>query len=207
MNRALGLLALGVAATAGFAAIARAVKRRDTAPVDRDVHEKTAVEPGHPARRAAEAASPIGKWWTYVPAAALTGGYVLVARNRVAGTAAILGVACAAAAINEVFDDLLPQPPAPPGRPSPDHPVFPSGHAFGTSAVALTAAYVLSRERIARVGIVFPVALAIPTVSSIARLAEEKHWVSDIVGGHLAAIALASFTLALYEADRRRLAG
>ena len=193
------LFGAALAAAAGFAAIARAVARRDTAAVDHDVHGKTAIEPGHPVRRAAEAASPIGKWWTYVPAAALTGGYVLVSRKGVAGTSVILATAAAAAALNHVFDDVLPQPPAPPGRPSPDHPVFPSGHPFGTSAVALTAAYVLSREGAARAAIVFPVAMLIPVTTSAARLLEEKHWISDILGGHLAALCLASLTLGLYE--------
>lgn len=185
--------------------IARAVARRDTAHIDRKVHKKTKVKRGRPARKAAEAAAPIGKWFTYVPAAVLSGAYVLASRegrddvpSRIAGTVAILAAACTAAAVNKQFDELLPQPPPPPGRP-PDHPVFPSGHAFGTSTVALTAAYVLSRERIARGAIVFPAALVVPVASSIARLAEEKHWISDIAGGHLAAITLASLALALYE--------
>ncbi|MEA2491763.1 MAG: hypothetical protein QOH21_3555 [Acidobacteriota bacterium] len=205
-SRAPLLFATSIAAAAGFALIARAVARRDTARVDHEVHDQTAVRPGHPAREAAEAAGPIGKWWTYVPAAALTGVYVLASRkrgedlpSRIFGTGAILAAASAAAALNHVFDDLLPQPPAPPGRPV-DHPVFPSGHAFGTSTVALTAAYVLSRERCAHPALAFPAAMAIPVASSIARLIEEKHWISDIVGGHLAAIALASLSLAVYEA-------
>lgn len=202
MTRAPLLFAAAFASAAGFAAVARAVARRDTASVDRDVHEKTAVDDGHPARAVAEAAAPVGKWWIYVPAAALTAGYVFVSRKRVAGMAAITGTAVVAAALNEFFDDLLPQPPAPPGREDPNHPVFPSGHAFGTSAVALAAAYVLSREELARASIVFPIATAIPIASSVARLAEEKHWVSDILGGHLAAIALASLALGVYEGAR-----
>lgn len=198
-QRATLLFATGLAAIAGFAAIARAVARRDTAPVDRDVHAKTAVDPDHPARRAAGKVAPIGKWWTYVPAAALAGGYVFVARRRVAGTAAIIATSIVAAALNETFDDLLPQPPAPPGRPTPDHPVFPSGHAFGTTAVALAAAYVLSRERAAHPLVVFPIAAAIPLLSSAGRLIEEKHWISDILAGHLGAVGVAGVMLGVYE--------
>lgn len=201
-NRAPLLLLTGLAAAGGFVALARAVARRKTAPIDHEVHDQLAVPDGHPARDVAEKAAPIGKWWTYVPAATLTGAYLTVKRDgasRFAGTAAIVGAAAIAALLNKRFDDAFEQPPAPPGRPSPDHPVFPSGHAFGTSTVALTAAYVLSRERVARGVLAFPVAIAIPLASSVARMAEEKHWISDVIGGHLAAIALSSFALALYE--------
>jgi membrane-associated phospholipid phosphatase len=206
-GRAPLLFATSIAAAAGFALIARAVARRDTAAVDHEVHDQTAIHPGHPAREVAEAAGPIGKWWTYVPAAVLTGAYVVASReeddelpSRILGTAAIVGTAAIAAALNQVFDDLLPQPPAPPGRPSPDHPVFPSGHAFGTSSVALAAAYVLAREGCAHPLLAFPTAMVIPMASSVARLVEEKHWISDILGGHLAAIALSTLMLAVYEA-------
>lgn len=200
------LLATAVGAAAGFALITRAVARRGAGRVDRKVHDETTIREDHPARKVAEAVHPVGKWWTYVPAAALAGTYVLLSRDerpempsRLFGTAAILVAATAAAALNETFDELLPQPVAPPGRPTPDHPVFPSGHAFGTSAVALSAAYVLAREGLARVSLVVPVAIAIPLCSSVGRLLEEKHWISDIVAGHLGAITLASSTLALYE--------
>jgi membrane-associated phospholipid phosphatase len=207
VTRSVVLVMLGAGAAAGFALVARAVARRETAPVDAQVHEQTAVEPGHPVREAAEAIAPVGKWWTYLPAALLAGGYVLArrseegeGRSRVAGMAAIVGAACIAALVNKQFDELLPQPPAPPGRPSPDHPVFPSGHAFGTLTVALAAAYVISREELAAAAIVFPTATVIPILSSVARLMEEKHWISDIGGGYLAAITLASLSAAAYEA-------
>lgn len=49
-------------------------------------------------------------------------------------------------------------------------------------------------------GIVFPIAMVIPLMSSVARLMEEKHWISDIGGGYLAAITLASLSAAAYEA-------
>jgi membrane-associated phospholipid phosphatase len=185
--------------------VSRAVARRETAPLDAEVHEQTAIEPDHPARQLAEAASPIGKWWTYVPAAVLAAAYVAASgerRSRVAGMAAIVTAASAATALSHVFDDLLPQPPAPPGRPTRDHPVFPSGHAFGTMSVALMAAYVITREAIAHAAIVYPLALAVPIASSAGRLIEEKHWISDIGGGYLAALALTAAIASAYEATR-----
>jgi membrane-associated phospholipid phosphatase len=206
-NYASLLTIIGIGAGTAFALIARAVARRKTAAVDHDVHGRVAIDPEHPVRRAAEAAAPIGKWWAYVPAAALTGGYVVASRRRASsliGSASILGAAGIAYGLSKAFDDVLPQPPAPPGRDTRDHPVFPSGHAFGTTSVALAAAYVLWREELAPAPFAFPAALAIPVASSVGRLVEEKHWISDIAGGFLAAIAVASLTSAAYEACSER---
>jgi membrane-associated phospholipid phosphatase len=205
-NRAPFLVITAAASAAGFWLLARAVARRKTAPVDHDVHERIAVDEEHPVREAAEGVAPIGKWRIYVPLAAIAAGYVVVKGERRAGAGAIaiVSAAVAAALINKRFDALLDQPPAPPGRDSPDHPVFPSGHAFGTSAVALTAAYVLAREELAAAYIAFPAALTLPFVSATARLMEEKHWLSDIAGGLLAAMTLTSISLAAYEVVRTR---
>ncbi|MBD0320656.1 MAG: phosphatase PAP2 family protein, partial [Gemmatimonadetes bacterium] len=102
---------------------------------------------------------------------------------------------------NPAFDRWLPQPPPPPGHP-PDRPVFPSGHAFGPGAVSLATAYVLAREGLAHPGVTFPVALAVPLVMSGARVLEEKHWASDVLGGYLGGIALSAGCLATYEVAR-----
>lgn len=205
-SRAPILFAVAAVAGAGFALLARAVARRDTARIDHKVHEHMHAPEGHPVREIAEASSPIGKWFTYVPAAALTGSYVVLRRfrreelpSRIFGTMAILFAANAAAVLADLFDEVLPQPPPPPGRP-PEHPVFPSGHGFGTGSVAMTAAYVLAREGFARAGVVFPAAMAVPIASSAARMAEEKHWISDVIGAHLAALTLSALALGLYEA-------
>lgn len=202
MTRTFLLASLGIGSAAAFALIARAVARRDTAPVDHHVHERTAIDPEHPARRAAEVAAPVGKWWTYLPAGVLAGGCVLATRRSVAGALAIVGTACIANPLANSFDELLPQPPAPPGRDRPDHPVFPSGHAFGTTSVALVSAYVLTREELASATVAFPAALLVPVASALGRVIEEKHWISDIAGGFLAAISIASLAAGAYEATR-----
>jgi membrane-associated phospholipid phosphatase len=197
--RALVLGTIGAGAAAAFALVTRRVAARVTS-VDREVLERAGVEEGHPVRNVAAKVHPLGKWWTYVPTAALTGGYVVASKRRVAGSLSILAAAGCAYALSNVFDDLLPQPPAPPGRDRPDHPVFPSGHAFGTTSVALAAAYVLTREELAPASLAYPIALAIPLLTSTARVIEEKHWITDIAGGLLAALALSSLTCAAYEA-------
>lgn len=124
--------------------------------------------------------------------------------SHAAGAAAIVATGAGAIGLSHVFDDVLPQPPAPPGRDSVNHPVFPSGHAFGTMSVALISAYVLAREEVVPAAIVFPAAMTYPALAAGARIVEEKHWVSDVAGAYLAALCLASAAGAAYELTRTR---
>jgi len=204
---ALGAVA-GLAA-AGFAALAAAVARRDTARVDDRVRKATAADPDGETAEAAESIKYVGKWYTYLPAAAAASAAVLVARgeerggrSRRAGAGALMLAGTVATALNPAFDRLLPQPPAPPGHPSRGKPVFPSGHAFGPGAVSLAAAYVLSREGIAPAAVLFPAALAVPAVTAGGRMLVQKHWASDVAGGLLGAVAVAALCLSAYEAAR-----
>jgi membrane-associated phospholipid phosphatase len=208
-GRALALAAVAIGSAAGFGALAAAVARRDTAQADEAVRKRTAAPRGHPVRRAAEAAAPIGKWWTYLPGALVASAWLLASRegrgergsrSRMAGAGAVLLAGTVATALNPTFDDVLPQPPAPPGHPSRRKPVFPSGHAFGPGAIGFTAAYVLAREEIARPAIALPVAAVLPLATSGGRVLQEKHWASDVLGGYLGGLALAAACAAAYEA-------
>ena len=209
----LALAAAATAAAAGFGVLAAAVARRDTARADEKVRKRASPRRGHPARQAADAISPAGKWWTYVPAALAASAFVLKsdeasddagAHSRRAGAGAITLAGVVATGLNHAFDRWLPQPPAPPGRKNRRKPVFPSGHAFGPTAVGLSAAYVLAREGIARPAVAVPAALAVPVVTAGGRLIDEKHWASDLVGGYLGGFALAAACVAAYEATRGR---
>ncbi|HEX6913066.1 MAG TPA: hypothetical protein VF142_21835, partial [Longimicrobium sp.] len=80
-GRMLALGAVAAAAAAGFGVLARAAARRDTARADEALRRRTAAPRGHPARDVAEAAAPLGKWWTYVPAALGASAYLLRARG------------------------------------------------------------------------------------------------------------------------------
>lgn len=199
-------------AAAGFASLARAAARRETAQTDEKVRRHTAPAPTSAVRRTAHALAPLGKWYTYVPAALGIATYTLLApritprrpgeRDRRAGAAAITAASALAYGLSVAFDAWLPQPPAPPGHSDPNRPVFPSGHAFGTGAVSLTSAYVLARQGRARTGIAMPVAAALPLALAGTRLIDERHWASDILGGYLAAIAVSAACLAGYEVAR-----
>ena len=216
---ALSLAAGAVTAAAGFAALNAATVHRGTAGADRAVGKRTKAQRGHPARRAAKALAPIGKWYTYLPLATLLSLYLLAAPDaplrdrarrrgprarsrRLVGAGAIMLSGLIATGLNPVFDRVLPQPPRPPGRRHKRKSVFPSGHAFGPGAISLAAAWVLSREGLARPAVAFPLALAAPAITAGGRLLEEKHWASDVAGGYLGAIALAAGCLSAYEATR-----
>jgi membrane-associated phospholipid phosphatase len=158
-------------------------------------------------RRAAELLHPLGKWWSYVPAAAAVGATVYAKGSgrrpeRAAGAAAVLLAATASALVNPLFDKVLPQPPPPPGRRSNPKPTFPSGHAFGLGAVALAAAYVLHREDVVGTAAAAPIALLPPLVGGVAKVIEEKHWPSEVAGGLLVAVVIASLSVLVYELER-----
>ncbi len=210
-RRALALGVVSSAAAAGFGVLASAAARRDTAQTDEQVRKQAAAPAQHPARRAAEAIAPLGKWWAYLPAVLAACIYVLGAprgrkrrarSGRRAGAGAMLLAGTTATALGPVFDRWLPQPPAPPGHKSRRKPVFPSGHTFGPIAVSLTTAYVLSREGLARPEIAAPVALMVPAVTASGKLLGQKHWASDVLGGYLGGTAVAAAWLSAYEAVR-----
>lgn len=207
-RRALALAGMAAVTAAGFGGLALAAAHRKTANADDAVRRRTRAPRGHPARDAAEAASPVGKWWTYVPAALAASAWLLRAPgerdsgSRRTGVGAVMLAGAVATALNPAFDEVLPQPPAPPGHRSRNKPVFPSGHAFGPGAVAFTAAYVAAREGIAGPGTAAAAAAAVPLATAGGRVLVEKHWASDVVGGYLAALSLAAACAAVYEAAR-----
>lgn len=208
-RRALALGAVAAAATAGFVALNAAVVRRETAEVDEAARKAIAADPDSTVHEAAEAVKKVGKWYTYIPGATLASAGVLAApgrerdwRSRGVGAGAVMLAAAVATALNPTFDKVLPQPPAPPGHPDPNKPVFPSGHAFGPTTIAFGAAYVLSREEIAHPAVAFPVAAVVPLLTAGPRMLVQKHWLSDVAGGVLGGIAVAAACLAGYEAAR-----
>lgn len=206
---AAGFLLGAAASAAAFAVLSDAVRRRKLSEKDRKALKK--AKGNGAARGAAAAIQPLGKWWSYVPAAMLVGGVVMRegdgnATARGAGAASIVFAAIASAVVNPLFDELLPQPPSPPGK-APREPTFPSGHTFGLGAVAATAAYVLARHGVLSPAAAAPMAIVPPLVGGVAKMAEEKHWASDVAGGLLVAMCIAGVSLAGYEIARRNARG
>ena len=216
--RRIGVIAgAGVVGGAAFGAMAVASARRATEPADRKIHARMRRQLDDASvTDAAEAAAPkvdaAGKWWVYTPVAMLAAGAVLLGpggsshgrsrRPRIAGAAAIAFVPAVVSALSPLLDEWLPQPPVGPRRRPLDHPVFPSGHAFRTTAVAMTTAYVLAREKVLPGGVVFPAATLSSAVIGIARLVREKHLASDVLGGWAAGVTIASVLAGAYELAR-----
>ena len=80
---------------------------------------------------------------------------------------------------------------------------FPSGHTTIATAVALTLAYVMVRERVApRLAPVIAAAFVLAVAASRVYLAE--HWVTDTVGGVAIGTAIAAACATVYEITRLR---
>lgn len=199
--------------------VAAASARRATVGADERVHGEMLDTLDGPAGDAAAAAAPaiepVGKWWVYGPAAVAAAVAVLGApgrarrtrRGRAIGAGAIALVPALVTALTPALDRWLPQPPVGSRRRPVDHPVFPSGHAFRATAVALAAGYMIAREGVVRPGRVWPLAVVAPAAVGVGRLVQEKHLASDVIGGWLAGTALAAVIAAAYElarAPRRR---
>ena len=196
-------LVTSVAATAAFALLARTVARRPTTLADLKLRRFVRGSRGARSRRAAAALYPIGKWWAYGPAS-LAGAAYVASRRGARAAVPLPGAALTAALLGRAFDRWLGRRLAPPGRRSLVHPVFPSGHALGTSAVALAGAWVAARSGLARPRVALPAAALLPLTSGVGRLHEDKHWVSDVVGGWLAGLAVAAAWAAVDELGRPR---
>jgi hypothetical protein len=212
--RLAALLGTGVLAGGAFGGLALASARRVTVDPDNRLHGAMRASLEGTAGDAAEAVAPAadqaGKWWVYAPAALAAATAVLAApgrtrgkrRGRRVGAAAIAIVPALATALSPAFDRWLPQPPIGPRRRPLDHPVFPSGHAFRATAVALATGYVVAREGLARPALAGALAGVAPAVVGLARLVREKHLASDVVGGWLAGTALAATAASAYELAR-----
>lgn len=208
-HRAVTLTLVAFGAAAAFVALAVAVGREKTLKKDDQLRRKTAPPESHPLRKAAERISPLGKSVVYLPLAAAGASTVIANRHAdeellpfLLAAGAIITSGILASILNPMFDEVLPQPPAPPGREDPTKAVFPSGHAMGPGAILFTTAYALTREGRSSAKALNTVALSIPLVTAGARLLEEKHWASDILGGYLGAVMISATALAAYEAAR-----
>lgn len=197
-------LLFGVAglASLGFGMVAAAVSRGKTTRMDRRakrlVHQvRGAGARGSTLQRAALSTTPLGKWWAYVPPALSTAAR-LYQRGRRQAALTIAGTAVATALAPAVLERLVEHRFPPPERHEPSKQSFPSGHALQTSAMALGTTYVLSRE-----GELAPVAALPATLGSLAagagRLLLDRHWLSDVIGGYLAGVALGATCAGFYE--------
>ena len=199
----LALIGAGVGAGVGFALLARKVNAHETRSIDARARKRFPQRRRRSTRMMARSIAPLGKWWGQMPIAALAAGTAWRLRGPRAG-APIAAVSAAAASLAWVLEQAMRPRTPPPGRHSPTEPAFPSGHALQTSAVALATAWVLTREGLASPTGAVPLAVALPLASGLAKLYEDKHWFTDVVGGYLLGIGLAASAAGGYELVRPR---
>lgn len=81
---------------------------------------------------------------------------------------------------------------------------FPSGHATGATALALTTAYVLHREGLISRPEAIAIGLGAPAVMGGYRVVVDDHWATDVLAGWLLGSAVAAATCAMAERRTRR---
>lgn len=125
----------------------------------------------------------------------------MAGRGRRSAALTLAGVSAAAYGLAGAFDHWLPHR-VPPPRRSPLTPSYPSGHTLRSTAVMSTAAYLASRERLVDWRLALAPGAVVGPLAGLDRVYLDRHWITDVVGGWLAAISLAALSAGAYELAR-----
>lgn len=196
------LLGTATAAALAYVALTRAVARGKTDRLDQDAKRAVHRARGGGLVVAARSATPLGKWWGHLPPALLTAAKLLKADRRAAAVT-IAGTSVTAALLPLLLDRISTRRLPPPERHEPKQ-SYPSGHALQSSALALTTAYVMRREKLASPAWLAPLG-PLSLAAGLSRLLLDRHWASDVLAGYCAGIALGAGSAGLYELSRRNL--
>lgn len=82
-------------------------------------------------------------------------------------------------------------------------PAFPSGHTADATAVLATGAYLLVREGILSPPFATSLAAALALGTGVSRVALGWHWSTDVVGGWITGVGVASMCMAEYDRQVR----
>ena len=158
---------------------------------------------GHRRTRAAlRVAGTAGTVGVYLPAVALT-SLLLMRRRTGADALPLVASVAGAAGASWLLKRLVRRPrPRPLRGPVNERPSFPSGHATRASAVSLTIAYLLVRERLVPAPVAMPLAVAIAFAAGVSRAYADVHWTTDVIGGWALGGASAGMSAMLYESRR-----
>jgi undecaprenyl-diphosphatase len=212
--RLLGVLLAIVGCGLGFVALADEILEKETQGFDETVVRAM--------RRADDPSVPIGPAWLRVAArdvTALGGGAVLTLVTlavcgfltlvrRFRSLLLVLGSTVGGAVLNSVLKALFarPRPTVVPHLAEAYAPSFPSGHAMLSAIVYLTLGALLTQLTESRwlKAYVLGVALLLSFLVGLTRVFLGVHYLTDVLGGWMAGLAWALFTVLLARAAKRR---
>ena len=201
MNDSLALRTLGLGAGAGMLALAVATKSRAVQRMD-DAVERT-VAPRRPRiARAARIGTFPGEPYAHWPLGAAVAATVLITRGGPVRRAVVpmagasLGAIVAHHSVKAVYRRVRPRHAVLRGK---TEPAYPSGHTADATAVLATGAYLLVREDLVEPSVAASVVATLALGVGASRVALGMHWSSDVVGGWLTGIAVASGCALAYE--------
>jgi undecaprenyl-diphosphatase len=197
----LSLIGAAGGAVAAFVVLTKRVNTHKTKALDARARRQFPKRRRPATRKAAELVQPLGKWFGQVPMG-LGVSAMLWRANRRSGALSIAGASATAASLAWLLEQTMTPRMPPPGRHSPTEPAFPSGHALQTSALALTTAYVLSREGIVNGATSVPLATILPLSAGLVKLYLDKHWFTDVLGGYLLGATIGASAAAAFEHGR-----
>lgn len=200
-GRVILLLAASVAASAAFTALASELVERELDQFDAAAHAWLAARETPAVHATFAAITWTGSLVVLLPVCFAAAWY-LWARCRRRIVAPVLLAPIVAASLSAGLKGYFGR-----ARPTgavniPSSASFPSGHTTAATAVYLTLAYVLVRERVApRAALALAVVAAVLVGAS--RIYLGVHWTTDVVGGWTVGAAVAAMCAALYERARR----
>ena len=201
------LLSISAAGAAGLAATAVAQRRGAFRRVDRRTQDVIDARRRPVLKKVAKVGSATGKWVFQLPVSLAFGAWVAHRRGWMAG-AAVPAASVGSTVLQKTMKALFHRPrPMRARKDGKRDNSFPSGHAAAAVAVGGTGAYVALREFGAPAWAVVPAAVLFPVLTSGSKLYDERHYLSDIVGGLAGGLAVGAAACALYERGRARFPG
>jgi undecaprenyl-diphosphatase len=198
------LLGVHVSSTAALAGLGALVLRGATRPVDHAIRAQFPRYRRSRTKRTTETLGPIGKTWLHLTVTGGVAGYLLLKGKGVDSATTVILSSIAAYGASATAEKFLPRRHAPWGRLSPTEPSFPSGHALRAATVTLVTSYVLIRENVCHRNVAIPIALTIPPLTALHALYLDRHWATDIVGGWLGGVSIATACAYAYEVAQAR---